>query len=1820
MSRFSTALRVIDDCLPNGEERFRSRCKAAITRTVANRHSEETAQASDLVELLFGVYEALSDASFETANALGWCTLRDEWCVQNASRVRDFMEWTLRRHGRLGDASSYEHRLKEYLRWRWAPERRPREEAGSDEASLTLLDRMICVASVGLLRGEEVPDELLTHYTEATGMCASRLREALRKSAALERTTVDIWWLRATDGCAKLRRSRWMHNVNHFLFDEYTTLVDAVCDRFGIAVAIGLTEDRASLWKVRHEDAVRCVHFASTRLSFTERSELERTYSTGPYPNVAYHIPLRVARVGKYRDAEEKERDLLTLFEQISTYFHKGESLTRWLCDGVDEILRDLRRRMLTGGVTKRTDLEEIRQSHDAVVGAILDVPVVRACTLSQADARHAFLHTRSDAFAGLAQMVTVTRQRWHADHERLRIAERSLREYVQDLCASHDNGPTDALCGAAPNTKREASFRSRRAQLEAFLVKLARTELRAWTATALSTASPATDAHPSSSPCSLEPATGGDPTSLLACAAYPGDEGTGADRAMHGLFLEGELDRCVEAAAPVGRVLQDATVVRAGRWTLDMPDVNPFYVPSSADRLCRRRYRGVPVGLPSDVATDRFLDDFVHHERAEANRETALRELCEGGDRSDAFSLQAWFGDARFHSEFDCMRRERDGLGRGRDLGAEERANTLELSFWLREYVVARGRWLRPSNILRERLPKEWRRRAGAKVPWADVFVVFLDEFRMAFDRNQKGVSNCVGVESRNGDVDGPFVQYRLRSFLRDPNEVARSLRLVLQENWYVCRRPEGRTIVRVREKERHAAEMVLGHDDIESFQIEPAMSDVREAAFVPGARVSAAGMGGFVRFLFWGLLSSLSAETDRPWSRLVPDRPLDCLPQTVFGEPSEHEVCAADPCWREYLMWVAVETQRIALRIRRGSMGPRISGTGLQLMASCKVYDGQTVSCMLRSIQECRVERTKRVVRPNSSLNTRSMVLLWGLMCTYFPFDEERVLRRCPRATGFVRAPGYDAKRYPYLIRSIVDARGDLRHDVPMCFASPIIETASFSARTRERAQRAGYARVGERRDLGCAFDEDARYLRAANTYCNAAGPSGTAHAGGRIKLAHEGAEQTPLGRIDFLAAELHREVQGDPFEATLSDHDRHSARSVGVRDAHLDRLRGAQFGSRFVHTSVRAGESREQYRLCLEDSHRRAGLGFSELSVDFWSDLEAEDVEEPESLARTRRVLLREWTRNSSTWGVSPSELEELRLDSLRRLVVPLSRSEAIGDILRPLGWTRPPLELSGALVFCRDEAEASPPSAAVRAAVRRLQLPSEEGDRDEDRLLLLRYQLLDEAGYLRCALAAPRMMRLRERLSHRVTDEARSFGGALVHGLHDGMRRLRERPSTEKHAQMLAMVAAGVSAGSEHAEALLLSPRASFRWIVLTGNAALALACLEGVDGLESDFDAVQRVNRLAEHTLTAMDGRPSFASSETFEGTTRTRPADSSSLVEAFRKHATNCLAFAAAFVPKEDRLCGVPTPIDAKDAPRECSNFPGLPSSGAPREASRSRCNRKELELIMRQDTKPSSATNTWRLPKLFDPRFLWLDALADLLASGKAMDVEGPQQPEEATTNPNDEGLETDAVQEIEERNELGMNDLCHESVRDSMRSERSSRSFGPRRYSLQACLRFVGEPRGTWTDDLDALALPVPDKFEGLFRTFETSLPESAHRDFETRAATRTDEAETRVVLELAVRDDLGGKLSTRERPFRFLLDDVITRHALALSEAERSGRVWFPSALRCDLVTNERRVVREKEGGSGVIVCEAGRLRVFRFMMSALVLVHEADDMVI
>eukprot|EP00854_Cymbomonas_tetramitiformis_P033382 gene33382-42797_t len=291
--------RVVDACLPNCEERFRSHCKAAITQTVANRGPEKGAQTSELVKFLHGVYGALSDASLETASALGWSTLRNEWCVLNASRVRDFIEWTLRRHDHFGGGSSYEWRLKEYLRWRWASNRSVVDEAEPYGASLALLDRLICVASVETLRSADVSSELLNHCTEVTGLCAPRLREALQKPPALERTVVDIWWLRAMDGHAsKVRRSRWMHNVNHFLFDEYTTLVDAVCDRFGIAVAIGFTEDKASLWKVRHEDAVRCVHFASTCLSFDERSELERTYATGPYPNVAYHIPLRVTRLG----------------------------------------------------------------------------------------------------------------------------------------------------------------------------------------------------------------------------------------------------------------------------------------------------------------------------------------------------------------------------------------------------------------------------------------------------------------------------------------------------------------------------------------------------------------------------------------------------------------------------------------------------------------------------------------------------------------------------------------------------------------------------------------------------------------------------------------------------------------------------------------------------------------------------------------------------------------------------------------------------------------------------------------------------------------------------------------------------------------------------------------------------------------------------------------------------------------------------------------------------------------------------------------------------------------------------------------------------------------------------------------------------------------------------------------------------------------------------------------------------------------------------------------------------------------------------------
>ncbi|KAK3242579.1 hypothetical protein CYMTET_47738 [Cymbomonas tetramitiformis] len=1811
--------------LPKSRESFYSEGVPNIAKALAEQRGDGESR-KEWFHFFAGIYDAFLRVSHDLSQHLNWKLEERHWFAGNALEVYRHLRWiNFKASGSADiDDSLFEAGLRTYLA-------ETKSLALSPGNHYSEFDRMFCVALAERATSACSSKDLSEHVSHGTGLDLSQLGSVVSSCAQRGPTMSSLWWIKTTnDSHSEIHRSRWMHRITHFVMEEYTALMDQACHHFGVAMTIALTEDRASWWKVCREDAELCSEYVG-RMPPEERFVREARFLDGPYPNLAYHVPVRVARRGLYRDSAERERELLTLFESMASYLRRGERVTLWLCEKADQILAELRNRMYIGKDLQAMSFDDVREIHDGVVGGVTGVAAIRACTLHTCEARHACLHTRSEAFAGLVQMVSVMRQRWDPEDGRLRSVEGRLLEYVDELCAASKAARKDSLCRGTSTPRQGVSHRPRRVQLDSFLENIAGTDLSSWTENVLGI-----ERMPSANEERRAEAFHQEDTDcdfldvLLQCGNHPLACDRVSDLSLHGTYHENDTSKPVVALSPVGVLKADATRVRISRWTLELRDVYPFRVPVKEDRLCRRRYRAIPLRLSSADRTQVFLDTYVRSKCAPAARHEGLQGLCrQEAPPSDLF---ARIMCQRFDAEVACMHRERSALLATDDTFSSVRSGFVELVFWLREYVDCQRRWVHPDRLCRERLPQAWQSRATTESDaWADVFVIFPDEFRIAFKHSEKSMSNCVGIKRQEAQASARFLRFVLRPGNPKMGTLVQSLRSALNGEWYMCQHAGGEVIVRVEERERHAAEIAIGFEHIDEYGTEPCVCDVREAVFVPGAMFSVASMGRFVQFLFWGLFQAMATETDRPWSGLVPSKPLSRLPcrESARGHPKldtdRQELCVADSCWREYVMWVTVELQRVALSMRANGMSPRISGAGLAVMASQKIYAGETIASALRSLNECRTERTKRVVRPNSYLNTRSVLLLDNIGCTYFPFDSHDVMDKCSASVGFVKTPGYDSKKHPYLHKVFVDVKGDLREDVPMCFASPIITPVAFSETTLIRHGRAGYLPLNHDDAKRLTLQADIRCMRIANLCDHPKCPPLMATGLNRRDRGDKEDEATRsvIDRIELIAHKAAIEQETSPVCARTSSDDAHSSHSVGVSGAHLSRRRGAQFGTRFLFRDSPTDKGETPYRLCLEDFHRRVSLGFCELGTDFWSDVKRECLHHDEPR------MIPDADFDLAGWERALRRPGESVLRPLRHLLVPRGCASAMETILRPFGWAPSGSLASGVYVFrpC-DVSQTSaqfahlPPKlhSRIQDKLRSLVETSElvSNDAPIDRAvatLMLRYQISDASAFVRQVCATPDVGRLREELSTRMVFECRQIGERLQKDLRDSLPRTAGGEDIVEHASLIEAIACAILAGCEQAEALPLAPRVIFRWLELTGNACLIRKCTTKESNLRDECVTVQTVLRCSRTVIHSARHRKPCAladrGSHLWPSAQQLKLSSLSPTTTEWAQHAKLCAAYISAFFPHEDLLHGAPEP----ESPTESSSVEQPVRSK--QALQRSRCNRHQLQGIMQKHNSASGAP--FDPPELrgVDARFVWLNVLTDCLSFSD---------PEEEATSERENVLETSKDEEMTDsdphragKTDIGINDICHDNVRRTLLlvDDCDTRSSVRRpRYTLDACIKFVGEAGSPWIQSLEAVSRPVGKSFHGLFDMMRVQFPDVMQRGLERRAAARQDAHDTRLLIELAMRDATGAAVSTRAKPFRFSVDALLSRHAFLHSSSDQTERVWFPTAMRCDLVTNERRVIREKEGAAGILTCNRGRVESFTFMISTPNLTQDAS----
>ncbi|KAK3289002.1 hypothetical protein CYMTET_3549 [Cymbomonas tetramitiformis] len=1571
-------------------------------------------------------------------------------------------------------------------------------------------------------------------------------------------------------------------------------------------------------------------------MDLKERSIRELDYKNGPYPDLAYHVPVRVAKEGFYQNEGVKEHELLTLFERITGYIRRGERLTRWLCETAERILAEVKKRVYSGHQLLTSSPDELREVHECVVGAVTGVATIRSCTLHTREAQHAYLHTRSEAFAGLIQMIVLLRQRWDSDDRRLCDVETQLRLYVNDLCETSGCNDKERCSKIVSVTRQTGNYRPRRSLLDSFLDIITGTNMIKWTRKDAAVESVIEPVPPSPKRIDAYARTKFEESEidfmdvLLRCVDHPLEYEQEVEVYLHGIYHETNKTNPIAALPPIGTTKIANTRIRISKWCLNLTDVYPQRVPVKDDRLCRRRYRAIPLQFSSPEQTNSFLNTYVRMKCDVTSRCMGLSDLCPRS-ASCARVLDQIMCD-RFDAEVACMHDERNSLSMINDTFAGMRSGFMELVFWLREFLDGQQRWVDPKRICRERLPKAWTlRQTSISSVWADVFVIFPDEFRIAFKYNQKGISNCVGIEKSESYTNKRYVRYTLRTKRGNEKAIIASLQNLLSREWYACFDKNDELVIRIEEGEKHAAEIAIGFDNINTYQSEPIVCDVSEAVFVPGAVFSVASMGKFVQFLFWSLLQSMSTDTNRPWSGLVPVKPLNRLPMRVAATSrsiektmDSHKMCMADPCWREYVMWVTVELQRIALCMRSSGMSPRIAGAGLGVMASSKIYGGETVASAIKTLNQCRTERTKQVVRPNSYLNTRSLSLLDNIGCTYFPFDSEKVMDQCVRSTGFIKAPGYDSKKYPYLYKVFVDSKGDLRDDVPMCFASPIITPSRFSDTVRDRYKRSGYLHVDNHTSSDVTLRSDLRFMRMANFYdapkCPALLTPKLNRRDGSTR--DDRANRSVVDRIELFAHRATVDRETDPALTHTSSDDIHSSQSVGVVGAHISRCRGAQFATRFVFRDGSTEKAESRHRLCLEDSHRRVSMGFCELGTDFWTDISNQGV-----LLDEAQLVLAHGSHMPDNFLSSQTSPNVLR--SYRRVLVFNDRLSYTKPLLESLGWTQTESFTPRVCVFtdvkkCTRESTKQIPSSLrdrmqyalqKNDGVRSLAREDDDGNLLDAALLTLalRYQVVDAITYVQSVCANSVVAKLRKNLLDRICEECEQIGQRLD-------TELREKVSSGKSdidfVNLLEAIRYGIVAGKEQAQALALSPRVMYRWLQLTGNAFLILKCSSVYDGLYDDCRIVQsvlqyvheliRTTRLSHHddnvhlkAWTTIDCKQHHYVGATVD----------------WIKHAKACAAYIAAFFPHEDLLHGAldtQSPIDSS----------GNENSGHVKQGNqRARCNRQQLHLIMQ--SRSSASLKDTEAPEFvgIDRRYIWVNVLADLLRMFKNESDECSDRAIGHNTNSQaDVTIEEDPCHTAT-LSSIGMNDICYDHVRTYLRHTENEHNYTDghhfHRYTVDMCIKVVGDPVTIWVERLEAVSNPIGKTYDGIFSLLILKIPEELQRDLEKRIAGLHIDQTNKVLLELAMRDQMGTPLSTRTKPFRFLVDDLLFHNSYIQSLSAHTERIWFPTSMRCDLVTNERRVIRGKEGAAGMLTSEHGRLVSFTFMISTLLLVRDLVD---
>ncbi|KAK3245808.1 hypothetical protein CYMTET_44629 [Cymbomonas tetramitiformis] len=1812
------------------------------------------------------------------------------WFARNAKRIVEYLDWTL---SKFPDTVNVSKRTREELilaycegETTFARGGRPfsvHVEAESFHDRFGQLVSVVLLANSLMSVHSKVPatimDPRLIQRLQLTmGVDATALTD-LRESEKSRSTMVENWWWYEqcvyADRRPERQKCKWMYDVNKFLTDEYVALLDAVCCVFGVATTIRLSGDRAAWWKVKREDALAIASFVRC-MNAEDKDDLSDVGSANRESGLAYRVPARVAKGGFYASTAERELDLSRLFHKIANHIRKGQRIVAWLTDKIERVTSALQSRVFIGGGAVEMTKLDLRELHESVIGSVTGVHGARCCTIRAPEVKHLFDHTQSESFAGMVQCLRSLLDRWDSTDDNLNRAYARVQEYCDRLCTLRISNNEEPMCDTV--CKRHRPECRRMSDLDSFLDTLVHSDQLQWVrpTQGQSTTTPATDT-PMSQASRMELT---DRDFKLIVSMYPMRLTSGSDRVIHGVYHERDLVQPIRVLPPVSHRIQDCLRINVCEWTLPLNNITPVHLPRGLDRLCRRRYRPLLIALSSGTAAKALVQRYVHKHASESDRPGGLEDLCEGGT-DELMASRRYFAGAYWKTESKCMREERSLSARTNTLG--DHTGLMEFIFWLREFITANRRWVRQSNILPSESPRAHDSVVDAHR--ADVFAVFPDEFRIAFKCSDAGVSNCVQLASDiKSSSEERFIHYRLEADCRvDTDKLMRAMRVDHPTwEWFYHVDAIGGKHFRIRNAPNVDLLALIGADNVSASFSERGASDVRQPEFVPGATLFTDSLGKFARFVFWGLVQSMATDEDKAWSALVPSDPLHNLPygredisnDLMNDGDDARSISAADPCWREYLFWVTVELQRIVLLMKPCNMGPRISGAGLQIMSADRIYNGNSVASILFNVQHSKKERTKKVVRPNSYLNSRCVSILANAGCVYFPFHSQSILSLCQNRLGFVRSPGYDPKRYPYFWKVIVDSKGDLRDDVPICFGSPLIGHERFSDFVWRLSSCAGYSKI---KPFEGSIDAELKLARIVNTYGYSRmgisfSTNGSRKRGNSLAVLPREATvfTSATERMEFTATSVSKLAFSNDIMLSRRTDDRHSTQSVGVAHPHYPRDRAAQLGDRYMFCDVQQ-DGTMVYRSCIGDTFRRVCMGFSEQSMTLWDDLCGTQV-----TSRTHPPVYPEASYSSEAWLNTLRMPASSPLENLRHLIVPEDGSESTTQLnseLSGIGWTALSVdyERGSCTVWAKADKRSEFPNdflATVLSMVHRCSTADAADDREiflSVFSLLVRFQTTSLCDYLE----SNRGSRTDLLCSY---ESSRSTTVAAVSELADCGRMALEKAivglqgiSCDRSARLLelsGMLISAMDTGRTNANAISRSPRAVSRWIKLTGNVYLLTKCLrtksrlpdvETEDDLRSVLKLLNGVMDMCDQIVMNL----SCSISDECE-TIRVRELstlfDTSEGVSAEDEHlkhwllcSSRCLSHLSLFYLHEDLLYGGQIPVeDASFEPAEDNScFEGGVVDGgeAPdptiaedeENTKKMRCSRQQIRTIM-DACGDSESTDTGVFGSSFlhasgiTSKHVWTDAVSECIllsdlsyrtAEGKTCVHDAHERTRDSATRSEEADSEISQKVRMSESSCEGgvtMNDICFSSVCRSLHTQglESRLRRSEQLYRIDFAIRTLGQAAECWSVCRDVVDMSTPETQSGFFHMYEVRIPDTVHEDLE-KQWLRCDSAGNRkVIVEVAVQKEEQVVYSTRLKPFRFLLDEVLTQHVDMRSMADNFGCVYFPRMARCDLVTNEKRTLRHKDGAAGVLISSHGRVQSFRFMASALILNRDVD----